>query len=527
MALFEHPILKSKGLFIVILTVFLKIPALVFPKAIDDERIYSVVAVEMLNGGVSYIDAIERKPPLLFWTYKAILGIGGEYNWYFLHLVSLAWVLFTAWGVYKVAKQVFDENAGLVAAGFYSIYSSWAFWNNLALNGELLMNLPVVWSIYLVFRNSSTHRFLELLFAGAMLCCGFLLKQPAAIMAVPLGIYLLSKGYKSKTGITTFTALFHAATLTAGFFAMLAMVAYILYVQGNLEAAYYWTIGDHDVPHSITDPVFWQRGIGMTLVFCATCGVIVWGSLGAIKSKREQDGGLWKGNGAEFWALILLMVAALIGLLQPGRFYPHYYIQIVPILCIVSAPYFSAIWTGRRKEKGWLLRPLPSALWVGVTAVGFSISHCIGVAKHWEPSSAGQYLLTHSQPADEIFVWGQSSNIYLDAQRKAATRYVATFPLTGHIFGSPLTWDPNFDTSDRILPGAWDNLRADFVKAAPQYIVDCDAARAVPRYPITDFKYLHAVIDNCYSLEAKTADGYIYKKKLGDCPQAIDAAIIK
>jgi hypothetical protein len=366
-----------------------------------------------------------------------------------------------------------------------------------------------------------------LFFAGAMLSCGFLLKQPAAIMAVPLGIYLLSNGYKSKTGITTFTSLSHAVTLTTGFFAVIAIVASILYAEGNLAEAYYWTIGDHDVPHGITDPIFWERGIGMTLVFCATCGAIVWGSLEAIKTRYEQDGGLWKGSGAEFFALMLLLVAALIGLSQPGRFYPHYYIQIVPILCIVSAPHFSTIWAGRRKNKGWLSRPLPSALWIGVTAVGFFISHCIGVAKHWEPSSAGQYLLTHSRPADEIFVWGQNSYIYLDAQRKAATRYVATFPLTGHIFGSPLTWSPTFDTSDRILPGAWDNLRLDFIKAAPQYIVDCDAARAVPRYPINNFHYLHAIVANCYSLEAETADGYIYRKKMGNCPQIMDDAILK
>ncbi len=509
----------AKILLIVLFTIFLRIPVLIAPKAIDDERIYSVVAIEMLDGGLMYKDAIERKPPLLFWTYEAILGVGGNYNWHFLHFAGLLWVLLTMWGIFKIAKHLFDNDSGLVAALLYPVFVSWAFWKNLALNGEILMNLPVVWGIYFVLKGSRSFRLPELLLAGMLLCCGFLLKQPAAIMAIPLGFYLLSPGYRKKANASFFTSFIHASGLTAGFFGALALVVLVLHLQGNLEEAYYWTIGNHDIPHGIFDPVFWIRGARMSLLFCGACGLIVFGTFIAIKMGNRKDWGLWENRRTEYWTLIFLLIAALIGLSQPGRFYPHYYIQIVPILCLFSAPVFSAIWSEKRAFNYWLIKPKASKAWLLITVSGFLISHSIGIKNDWEITEAGEYLRTHSLPTDKIFVWGQSTNLYLDAQRKAATRYVAAFPLTGYIFGSPLSWDTAYDTSDRIVPGAWENLKDDFKTSLPDYMIDCDAARAVPRYPVAQFPYLEAILDNCYELKIKTRDGDIYKRKEGDCPE--------
>jgi hypothetical protein len=91
-------------------------------------------------------------------------------------------------------------------------------------------------------------------------------------------------------------------------------------------------------------------------------------------------------------------------------------------------------------------------------------------AARWAPSSFNaEQWRAHSSPDDRIFVWGQSSEIYLDAHRRPASRYITTFPLTGNIFGGPL---PNVDTRSRIVPGSWENLEQDFAKHPPAYIID-------------------------------------------------------
>jgi 4-amino-4-deoxy-L-arabinose transferase-like glycosyltransferase len=83
---------------------------------------YSVVANEIGDGGRPYIDAVERKPPLLFWTYAAIFKLAGKFNWGALHFVALVWTLCAMAGLYAVGSELFDCDVGLIAALFYSVH---------------------------------------------------------------------------------------------------------------------------------------------------------------------------------------------------------------------------------------------------------------------------------------------------------------------------------------------------------------------------------------------------------------------
>src|SRR6266853_6295456 len=100
---------QSAALGIVLFTVATRLPSLQHPQAIDSEAMYSVVANEIVDGGRPYIDAVDRKPPLLFWTYAAVFKVAGKYNWKALHLVSLSWALVTMVGLYAIGKQLFDR----------------------------------------------------------------------------------------------------------------------------------------------------------------------------------------------------------------------------------------------------------------------------------------------------------------------------------------------------------------------------------------------------------------------------------
>jgi hypothetical protein len=91
---------------IVFLTIAIRLPSLVHPQPIDAEAMYSVVANEIVDGGRPYIDAVERKPPLLFWTYALIFKIAGKFNWMALHFVALLWTLSAMAGLYVIWLRV-------------------------------------------------------------------------------------------------------------------------------------------------------------------------------------------------------------------------------------------------------------------------------------------------------------------------------------------------------------------------------------------------------------------------------------
>src|SRR6266480_3082349 len=437
---------RFAALWIILLTVVIRLPSLLHPQPIDSEAMYSVVTNEIVDGGRPYIDAVERKPPLLFWTYAAVFRMAGKFNWKALHVVALVWTLCAMAGLYAIGNELFDSNTGLIAALFYSVFQPWWTWKNLSFDGEMLMNLPIIWAWTIAFRRSASPVRPELFPAGALLGAAFLLKQPAAIAAVPLGIYLLLPSYRVSRNLTLTNSIIQATMLTLGFFVTLGSVAIILWKQGILHDAFYWTIADHDVPH-----VFLHKGIVNTLTFVAACLPLV---IGAILACRDKDE-IWAGKTAERTSLFGLLIASAIGAAAGARFYPHYYVQLISPLALVAAPYYARLWSRTIQPPYWLLRPKITYAWLVLTVILFSILHWTGLASRRVPSQAGQYLFTHSSPADRIFVWGQSSEIYLDARRRPACRYITTFPLTGYIFGGPI---PGFDTRSRILPGAWTTI---------------------------------------------------------------------
>src|SRR6266404_7260602 len=486
-------------LWIILLTVAIRLPSLLHPQPIDSESMYSVVANEIVDGGRPYIDAVERKPPLLFWTYAAIFKVAGEFNWKALHFVALVWTLCAMAGLYVIGRELFDRNTGLIAALFYGVFQHWLTWKNLTFDGEMLMNLPIIWSWAIALRPSSSRLRPELFPAGALLGAAFLLKQPAAIAAVPLGIYLLLPSYRASRRLTRTNSIVQAAILTAGFFAALGLVTTVLWKQGILQEAFYWTIADHDIPH-----VFWRKGMVNTLAFLGACLPLV---IGAIMACRDQSK-IWAERTAERTALFGLLAASAIGAAAGARFYPHYYVQLIPPLGLLAAPYYARLWSRTIRSPHWLLRPAVTYAWLCLTVIAFSIEHWTGLAPRRVPSEAGRYLSTHSAPDDRIFVWGRTSNIYLDAHRRPASRYISTFPLTGHIFGGPL---PGVDTRNRIVPGAWENLQQDFAKHPPTYIVEIENDPKTAQDLVTNFPILAGLLKERYQPVARTSEAVIYR----------------
>jgi len=484
---------------LILLTVVIRLPSLLHPRPINSEAMYSVVANEIIDGGRPYVDAVERKPPLLFWTYAAVFKVAGKFNWTALHLVALVWTLSAMAGLYVIGRELFDRNTGLIAALFYSAFQSWAVWKNLTFDAEMLMNLPIIWAWAIAFRRSSSRLRPELFAAGALLGAAFLLKQPAAIAAVPLGVYLLLPSYRTSRSLMRSNSIIHATMLTTGFFAALGLVMIVLWKQGILREAFYWTISGNDVPH-----VFWQTGIVTTLAFLGACLPLV---IGAISTGRDKDK-IWAGRESERTALLGLLAASAIGAAAGARFYPHYYIQLIPPLALLAAPYYARLWSRTIEPAYWLSRPGVTYVWLALTVIAFSIEHWMGLASRRVPSETGRYLLAHSAPDDRIFVWGQSSEIYLDAHKRPASRYITTFPLTGYVFGGTI---PGFDTRSRILPSAWSFLQQDFGRHPPTYIVDVQSDPRTMQYPVKDFPILAKLLAKRYQPVAHTPEGVIYR----------------
>jgi 4-amino-4-deoxy-L-arabinose transferase-like glycosyltransferase len=499
---------RNAWILLILLTVLLRLPALVHPMTLDDEGGYAVVAHELLLGGTLYEDALDRRPPGIFWIYAGIFQVVGPYAWAPFHAVAVGWILATMLGLYAIGKQLFSREAGLAAALLYSISTTRSDWVNLALNGEVMLNLPVVWALYLAFRPSRSRLRPELAAAGGLLAVAFLIKQPAATAALPVGLYVLLPGYRAARGLRFQDSVLQAALLTASYFLVLGAAALVLHTQGVLDEAWHWTFTDHDVPHGPTDPVFWSRAavegtasLGAWLPLLLACGV----------SLRERAR-YWTDRGPERSALLLLLACATVGVSASGRFYSHYFFLLLPALVPLSAPALAAILSGEVRYRFVLLRRSVMVFLLVGTAGAFLVRNSIGIQEWRTPSPLSSYVREHSTPEDRIFIWGQRDWYYAEAQRRPASRFILSFPLTGRFFGSPLSDAPDYDTSYRTQPGAWETLERDFAEHPPLFFVDTDPQSEARKYPPQRYPYLRRLLAEEYEVVLTIPDGVVYRR---------------
>src|SRR5262249_39630471 len=154
--------------------------------------------------------------------------------------------------------------------------------------------------------------------------------------------------------------------------------------------------------------------------------------LGAFASLGSGSAGeVWRGRRAERATLLILLAVSMLGVTASGQFLYHYYLQLLPPLALLAAPLLASVWRGAKHR--WLpsRRILPG--WLALSAFGFLVVDTVGLS-HQRPTEVGSWIKAHSDSTDRIFVWGQAdrkTGIYLEADRRPASRFIASFPLTG------------------------------------------------------------------------------------------------
>ena len=502
---------RNAWLVLLLLTVVLRLPYVLDDRQVNDESYYSTVGIEVLDGGQLYVSAVDRKPPLLFYSYAAFFWIVGKYNFIGLHALSLLWACATMWVLYMVARRLFDWRVGIVAAFFYSVFQPTGDYRSQALNGEMLMNLPIVLALGLVFMPGQRKIRPELLVAGGLLAIAFLYKQPAAIAAVPMGLYLLLPSYRASRGLRLSHSLLHGSLLTFGFATVLGLLAWWLHTIHILDDALFWT-SRTDFVHGPGDPTYWKRlFLQTTLSFVFPMAPLLACAVASMGSQARAT--LWKEHPAEFQGLVLLLAFSWVGTSASGRFSGHHFIQLLPALVLLGAPVLVAVWDRRLTYRFPLLRRKALAWTLGTLFAGFTIAQTIAFQVRFQGGDAPTYVRSITQPDDRIFVWGPSPDFYLDAHRKPASRYSSTFPLTGFIFGSPLAWDPTHDPSARIHPGAWDQLAQDLEHSHPEVLVDEFTGRGGGKYALARYPYLRDLVANEYEIVRKYPNALVYVRR--------------
>jgi 4-amino-4-deoxy-L-arabinose transferase-like glycosyltransferase len=462
-----------------------------------DEGTYSALAVRILHGAIPFQGAVDHKPPGMSLLYAAVYALVGANRILAVRVVLVLAVATTGTLLSATAERLTGDARTRVAGALYVVASACGLPSDAqSANSELFLDLPLAAAALLAsrFERAPLGRAVA---AGALTGVAALFKYQAGLagiawLAVALGL------------ATTRDRLRALAGLAAGFVAVAAAYPFFFQAAGAWDDFVQWGWRyNFRYLSTLTAGETARMAAQHTALVAASWSWL----LGALVLGRRHI--------VRDRLILVWLVAMLVAVVPGGRFFPNYFLMVLPPLALLVASALAPLTAARRG----------AVVTLGLLCLGVSLS----AAWTWDrvrpgmahddaaARAAGRHVAARSTPADTLFVWGNSPEIYYFADRVMATRFAWANYHTGKIWGSRFADDVADEGAEaHAVPAAWPLLLADLDAARPLYLVDAAAGRLehYDRHPLPSYPALATALAH-YHLEATVAGVPIYRRNDG------------
>jgi hypothetical protein len=473
---------------ILLLGLALRLPTFGRQLLSNDETNYALTADALGRGDVLYRDVVDHKPPAIYDVYRASFRVLGAYNTQGAHLLVVAAVLLCGFALARAARHMTtDGRAGWLTALLFVVFSTtMPDFDALAANCELFL-LPaqaVAFAWLLQGLDAPGPRpwrtwFGTGVLVGVAVAFKFQGATFLAVIAVALALEVAARR-RSVPGAAA-----GLAVALIGCAIVPALYVLRAWLDGGLDAMWYWLRFNRsyvDAGPRALEAV--RLGLLRTALLGGAAFVpYAFGAAGAWQTAREWLSRRGAGAAGEAEAPLAARLLALtwlassaIGLAAGARFFGHYFHLVLPPLCLLAAGPVLRAWDERSR-----LRPVIAMLIVVPAILALALSTVLraAVVGRLDPKppyeTVAARLRQMSDPRDRVFVWGDSTQIYVFAERPLGTRFSFCDYLTG-ISPGTRTQTGEADPTPNVVWAAWDMLFDDLDRRQPRWLVDTAAA---------------------------------------------------
>ncbi len=390
-------------------------------------------------------------PGVYYGTALAFLLLGDGYL--SIQLFLIPWIFLTAWLVYRLGRTLFDPTTGIWAAVLFAMQTSHVRLLGLSGECELWANLPRVAGVLLLVRwlphRAGNARFVWIGLLGAV---AILFKAVYVTPVAVAGLALLIDWGTDRRSVGAATRLLSRATwMSAGLAAGLLLAASYWWALGLADRLWMvFTIGRDYVGYRTEDssvldilmvPLSGLRKANAVLLLLALVGAVL------LLANR------WGGRRPALPRLVL-PIWLLVSFLEAGvtrTAFWHYYLLIVPPLCLLGAAAFVRFYRFVRERMGSRPPALRGTvlgvlvllvLLVGyhrnVALMRYSLRYALGVYSYErflqrarpygidieDVLAVAEYVRSHTGPDDRIYSWSEHTQVYYLSGRRSSAPFI-------------------------------------------------------------------------------------------------------
>jgi hypothetical protein len=470
----------------------LRIPSLVEPYWYGDEGIYQVIGMALRAGRVLYEGTWDNKPPILYLIYALVNG-----DQFWARFLSLIFGIGAVVAFYFLAKKLFTKPAVLYATTilFAVLFGIPLLEGNIA-NAENFMLFPTIMAMNFIFSAKQSYQLRYYIFAGLLLSFSFLIKivaifDVAAVFFISLilGIYDTQinkmRDVFSIPFFKTCVAIIKKE-LTVGVFFMLPIIITILYFVAIQKFEDFWmaafsqNIGYVAYGNQFLIP---NGLLYIKLIFLAFALLVI-----ARFRKTLAPSGVF---------IFVWLAFSLYSAFFSERPYTHYLLVVLPAICL----FVGYIFENKKiaKISGPLLVVILFLLWsnfhlykkivpyyenyISFIMNGKSVESYQSFFDRNTPRDykLAHFIATKTSAHENVFIWGDSGQIYALAGKIPPGRYIVAYHIT-------------------FYKQAVEETQRAIEKSNPKYIIVIKKGDEVD--PLL----------TSYSLRYKIEDAYVYEK---------------
>jgi hypothetical protein len=403
-----------------------------------DEGEFAYAGQLMLQGIPPYKLFYNMKLPGIYTAYAVLMFLFGQSDsgiHFGLLLVNVAGILL----LYRLARRFLDVTGAVAAAASYAFLSTSPVVLGTAAHATHFVVAAALAGLLLLLQGEDSGKPVLFFYSGFLFGIACLMKQPGAMFGLFGFCLLAARGARERERWRIHCR--RIALFSTGLAVPLVLTAVILWRAGVFKRFWFWTIvyaGTHAavIPWSVgrlnlaaffqslpftADGLFWMGAVlGMA-------------SLALVRGEQRR----------RFW-LAAFLVFSVVAVCLSNFFFAHYFVMLLPALCLFAGQAVSAAmqWArGRKPDSAWVA--LPARLFVLVwmlavfhhRATFFALSPDQVCQENYpghpfvECMQIGRHLREHSPPDARIAVLGSEPEILFYARRHSATGYIYMFDL--------------------------------------------------------------------------------------------------
>lgn len=422
------------------LVCFLRLGSFFQSSIVWDESLYLLMARSLIEGHLPYTEIWDNKPPGIYLLFSLALLLFGK-SIISIRVITCIAVSITCYLLYKLGNLISknDIKVGLLAGTLYAFFS--VINGGIQSNTELFFATFVICAFYLLFSalissvKPISQSYLSLFIIGLLMGIGLQIKQVVLFefiaITIIIGVNIYSTSLNKRYIFKKF--LISCVPLTIGFITPFIVVLFWFIVGGHFQEYVYanfyanlvrvgsenWsfaTIVVSLINQLLSYPFLW---ICILLSFF----YLISPKKVTLEEKRTLS------------YILIWFFMAFLGVCAPKSFYSHYFLQILPPLCLLgSYIIIKTIWSvpGRNSIKNFsiltlvLVNPLLSSSYPYImTGLKSFYNQCVKGINNYNDDTAiiSNYLAKRVNKTNYIYVVDSSSIYYYLVPARIPTKY--------------------------------------------------------------------------------------------------------